>query len=100
MVNITSCLFSLSRGLGGLLIEVNEDTSQLSCFITNSTFTHNTASTIGQQTGGGISVVFRGSASNNNVQLDGICIKNNDGSGILLAFKDEADGNNVIMGSR
>ena len=38
VVNITSCLFILSgdqRVVGGLVIEVNETTSQSSCIITN-----------------------------------------------------------------
>ena len=99
VVNITSCQFSLSGDQlgGGLLIDViAEDISQSSCItITNSTFTHNTAST--DQAGGGISVVFSENAAYNTVQLDRVHIKNNNGSGIFIAFKDNANCNNVII---
>ena len=72
VVNITGCLFSLSgeQGGEGIEIEVNEITSQSSCIITNSTFTHNTD--YFYQSRGGISVVFSVNAANNTVQLDGV----------------------------
>ena len=71
-VSIDSCQFSYNGlsdegmyGGGGLVIEASEATSQSFCTITNSTFTHNTASSAGLQwinpcgsaRGGGISVV-------------------------------------------
>ena len=101
VVNITSCLFSMSgyQG-GGLVIEVNETTSRSSCIITNSTFTHNTAdiSYYKQMRRGGISVVFNGNAAYNTVQLDQVRVANNKGSGgILLVFDDDTNGNTVIV---
>ena len=99
VVNITSCLFSLSGDqLGrGLLIKVNEDTSKSSCIITNSTFTHNNINASNEQAGGGMSVVFSEKAAHNKVQLDGVYIENNKRSGISLAFEDNAKGNIVII---
>ena len=79
------------------MIEVNKVTSQSSCIITNSTFTHNTQSANFNQARGGISVVFSGNVASNTVQLDEVHIKNNDGSGIILVFNDTANGNNVII---
>ena len=116
VVNITSCLFSHNGmsgeqeamyGGGGLVIEVNEVTSQSSCIITNSTFTHNTASSrwyshwspnpseyfsLGR--GGGILVVFRG-AFNNTVQLNIVTLENNTaqyGGGFFVYFGDNTAG--------
>ena len=98
VVNITSCLFSLSGDQGGgegLVIEVNKITSKLSCIITNSSFTHNIGNF--NPVGRGISVMFSENAAYNVVQLDGVHIENNDGSGILLTFKDNAYGNTVQL---
>ena len=122
VVNITSCLFSHNGvsgeqeamyGGGGLVIEVNEVTSQSSCIITNSTFTHNTASSgqysylspttnpsgyFGLGRGGGISVVFRGGAVNNTVQLNIVTLENNTaqyGGGFFVYFGDNTAGNTV-----
>ena len=71
-VSIDSCQFMYGGG-GGLVIEASEATSQSFCTITNSIFTHNTASnaaagqwinSCGSTTrGGGISVVLRGEAT-------------------------------------
>ena len=124
VVNITSCLFSHNGvsgeqeamyGGGGLVIEVNEVTSQSSCIITNSTFTHNTASSgqysylspttnpsgyFGLGRGGGISVVFRGGAVNNTVQLDRVHLGSNVaqfGGGLYLAFYDNTSDNTVSI---
>ena len=68
-------------GGGGLEIEVNGVTSQSVCTINNTIFTQNTASNrqfsyptshgyFGVGRGGGISVVFRGGATNNIVQIN------------------------------
>ena len=94
VVNITSCMFSLSGDqLGGGLV-IFEKISNLHCTITNSTFTRNTAI---DKAGGGISVVFSGKAAYNIVQLDGVHIIENNNSGIFIAFKDTAHGNEVII---
>ena len=124
VVNITSCLFSHNGvsgeqeamyGGGGLVIEVNEVTSQSSCIITNSTFTHNTASSgqysylspttnpsgyFGLGRGGGISVVFRGGAANNTVQLSSVYLDSNRaqfGGGLYLAFLGNTSSNTVSI---
>ena len=117
-VNIESCHFSYNGlsneamyGGGGLVIEASEATSQSICTITNSTFTHNTASSAaagqwinpcGSTTrGGGISVVLRGEATNNTVQLvNNVRLNNNKarfGGGLYLAFCDNASGNTVTV---
>ena len=89
IVSITNCLFtSLSEeGIGGgLMIEVDEVSSQSSCNIANSTFTHSFGDF--DRGGGGISVMFSGNATNNTVQLDGVHIEDNNWSSILLEFSD------------
>ena len=124
VVNITSCLFSHNGvsgeqeamyGGGGLAIEVNEVSSQSSCIISNSTFTHNTASSgqysywspttnpseyFGLGRGGGISVVFRGGAANNTVQLSSVYLDSNRaqfGGGLYLAFLGNTSSNTLSM---
>ena len=108
-VSIDSCQFMY--GGGGLVIEASEATSQSFCTITNSTFTHNTASSAaagqwinpcGSTTrGGGISVVLRGEATNNTVQLlNSVRLNNNKaqfGGGLYLGFHDNASGNTVTV---
>ena len=108
-VSIDSCQFMYGRG--GLVIEASEATSQSFCTITNSTFTHNTASSAaagrwinpcGSTTrGGGISVVLRGEATNNTVQLvNNVRLNNNKaqfGGGLYLGFHDNASGNTVTV---
>ena len=109
-VSIDSCQFMY--GGGGLVIEASEATSQSFCTITNSTFTHNTASNAatgqwinpcGSTTrgGGGISVVLRGEATNNTVQLvNSVRLNNNKaqfGGGLFLGFYDNASGNTVTV---
>ena len=101
-------------GGGGLVIEASEATSQSFCTITNSTFTQNTASSAaaGQwinpcgsttrgSTGGGISVVLRGEATNNTVQLvNSVRLNNNKaqfGGGLFLGFYGNASGNTVTV---
>ena len=114
-VNIESCHFSYNglsneSGGGGLVIEASEATSQSFCTITNSTFTHNTASSAAGQwinpcgsttRGGGISVVLRGEATNNTVQLINSVRLNNNiaqfGGGLYLAFCDNTSGNTVTV---
>ena len=110
-VSIDSCQFMYGGGLG-LVIEASEATSQSFCTITNSTFTHNTASSAaasqwinpcGSTTrgGGGISVVLRGEATNNTVQLvNSVRLNNNKaqfGGGLFLGFYDNASGNTVTV---
>ena len=109
-VNIDSCQFMYGGG-GGLVIEASEATSRSFCTITNSTFTHNTASSAaagqwinpcGSTTrGGGISVVLRGEATNNTVQLvNSVRLNNNKaqfGGGLFLGFYDNASGNTVTV---
>ena len=109
-VSIDSCQFMYGGG-GGLVIEASEATSQSFCTITNSTFTHNTASSAaagqwinpcGSTTrGGGISVVLRGEATNNTVQLlNSVRLNNNKaqfGGGLYLGFYDNASGNTVTV---
>ena len=116
-VNIESCHFSYNGlsnegGGGGLVIETSEATSQSFCTITNSTFTHNTASSAAGQWinpcgsttrggGGGISVVLRGEATNNTIQLvNSVRLNNNKaqfGGGLYLAFCDNTSGNTVTV---
>ena len=111
-VSIDSCQFTYGRGGGGLVIEASEATSQSFCTITNSTFTHNTASSAaagqwinpcGSTTrgGGGISVVLRGEATNNTVQLvNNVRLNNNKaqfGGGLFVGFYDNASGNTVTV---
>ena len=109
-VSIDSCQFMYGGG-GGLVIEASEATSQSFCTITNSTFTHNTASSAaagqwinpcGSTTrGGGISVVLRGETTNNTVQLvSSVRLNNNKaqfGGGLFLGFYDNASGNTVTV---
>ena len=109
-VSIDSCQFMYGGG-GGLVIEASEATSQSFCTITNSTFTHNTASSAaagqwinpcGSTTrGGGISVVLRGEATNNTVQLvNSVRLNNNKaqfGGGLFLGFYGNASGNTVTV---
>ena len=116
-VSIDSCQFSYNGlsdegmygGGGGLVIEASEATSQSFCTITNSTFTHNTASSAGLQwinpcgsaRGGGISVVLRGEATNNTVQLlNSVRLNSNKawfGGGLFIAFYGNASGNTVTV---
>ena len=116
-VSIDSCQISYNGlsdegmygGGGGLVIEASEATSQSFCTITNSTFTHNTASSAGLQwinpcgsaRGGGISVVFRGEATNNTVQLlNSVRLNSNKaqfGGGLFIAFYGNASGNTVTV---
>ena len=115
-VSIDSCQFSYNGlsdegmyGGGGLVIEASEATSQSFCTITNSTFTHNTASSAGLQwinpcgsaRGGGISVVLRGEATNNTVQLlNSVRLNSNKaqfGGGLFIAFFSNASGNTVTV---
>ena len=115
-VGIDSCQFSYNGlsdedmyGGGGLVIEASEATSQSFCTITNSTFTHNTASSAGLQwinpcgsaRGGGISVVLRGEATNNTVQLlNSVRLDSNKaqfGGGLFIAFYGNASGNTVTV---
>ena len=115
-VSIDSCQFSYNGlsdeamyGGGGLVIEASEATSQSFCTITNSTFTHNTASSAGLQwinpygsaRGGGISVVLRGEATNNTVQLlNSVRLNSNKaqfGGGLFVAFYGNASGNTVTV---
>ena len=119
-VGIDSCQFSynglsdegrMMYGGGGLVIEASEATSQSFCTITNSTFTHNTASSAGLQwinpcgsaRGGGISVVLRGEATNNTVQLlNSVRLNSNKaqfGGGLFIAFYGNASGNTVTVGN-
>ena len=109
-VIIDSCQFMYGGG-GGLVIEASEATSQSFCTITNSTFTHNAASgaaagqwinPCGSTTrGGGISVVLRGEATNNYVQLvNNVRLNNNKaqfGGGLFVGFYDNASGNTVTV---
>ena len=109
-VSIDSCQFMYGRG-GGLVIEASEATSQSFRTITNSTFTHNTASSAAGQWinpcgsttrgGGGISVVLRGEATNNTVQLvNSVRLNNNKaqfGGGLYLGFYGNASGNTVTV---
>ena len=109
-VSIDSCQFMYGGG-GGLVIEASEATSQSFCTITNSTFTLNTASSAaagqwinpcGSTTrGGGISVVLRGEATNNTVQLvNSVRLNNNKaqfGGGLFVGFYDNASGNTVTV---
>ena len=109
-VSIDSCQVMYGGG-GGLVIEASEATSQSFCTITNSTFTHNTASSAaagqwinpcGSTTrGGGISVVLRGEATNNTVQLvNNVRLNNNKaqfGGGLFVGFYDNASGNTVTV---
>ena len=115
-VSIDSCQFSYNGlsdegmyGGGGLVIEASEATSQSFCTITNSTFTQNTASSAGLQwinpcgsaRGGGISVVLRGEATNNTVQLlNSVRLNSNKaqfGGGLFIAFYGNASGNTVTV---
>ena len=109
-VSIDSCQFMYGGG-GGLVIEASKATSQSFCAITSSTFTHNTASSAaaGQwinpcsstTRGGGISVVLRGEATYNTVQLvNSVRLNNNKaqfGGGLFLGFYDNASGNTVTV---
>ena len=99
-------------GGGGLVVVV---ASQSYCTITNSTFTHNTASSeqvsflypttnsnsyLGLGRGGGISVMFRGGVANITVQLIRVNLVNNAaryGGGLQLAFYDDTSSNNVTI---
>ena len=103
-------------GGGGLVIDANEATFELSCTIASSNFTHNTASSgqfiflslttshdhgyFGLGRGGGILVVFRGKAVNNIVQVDNVSLDSNTaqfGGGLFLGFLDNASNNRVYM---
>ena len=124
MVNINKSQFlrnnfsgrkEVMYGGGGLVIDASEDTSELSCTIMSSTFSNNTASSgqfiylsrttsrdgyFGLGRGGGISVVFRGGAVNNTVQLDNVSLDSNTaqfGGGLFMGFLDNASYNKVHM---
>ena len=122
VVSIDKCQFlnngflSTMYGGGGLVIDAYEATSELSCTIASSNFSHNTASSeqfvflprttshargyFGLDRGGGISVVFRGGAVNNTVQLDNVSLDSNTaqfGGGLFLGFLDNASNNKVLM---
>ena len=105
-------------GGGGLVIDANyEASSELSCTITSSNFTHNTDNSgnklvfwslssshdrgyFGLGRGGGISLMFRGEAVNNTVQLDNVSLDGNTaqfGGGLFLGFLDNASNNKVYM---
>ena len=99
----------LAKG-GGLAIEANDITSQSSYTITNSIFTDNTASSgqfasvgsgyLGLGRGGGISVVFRGTATNNTVQLNNVRLESNVaqfGAGLFLALYGNTSNNTVSI---
>ena len=115
-VSIDLCQFSYNGlsdegmyGGGGLVIEASEATSQSFCTITNSTFTHNTASSAGLQwinpcgsaRGGGISVVLSGEATNSTVQLlNSVRLNSNKaqfGGGLFIAFYGNASGNTITV---
>ena len=92
-----------------MIVDASEATSQSFCTINNSTFTHNTASSAGLQwinpcgsaRGGGISVVLRGEATNNTVQLlNSVRLNSNKaqfGGGLFIAFYGNASGNTVTV---
>ena len=106
---------ALHAGGGGLVIEANDVTSQSFCTISNSNFTSNTASNgyffylsptinpsgyFGLGRGGGISVVFRGRAANNTVQIERVQLEKNMaqfGGGMYLAFYGSTSNNNVTV---
>ena len=115
-VSIIGCFFShngllveqkIIYGRGGLVIVAGRSTFQSFCIITNSTFTDNTATGSGHwinpsgfDIGGGISVVFRGKATNNTVQINRVHLNSNKaqfGGGMFLAFYNNASGNTVTM---
>ena len=122
VVYIDQCRFSYNSlsgeqnvvyGGGGLVIEADKVTSQSSYTINNSVFTHNTANNLillmpsqnpgeyfGLGGGGGISVVFRGGAANNTVQLSSVYLDSNRaqfGGGLYLAFLGNTSSNTVSI---
>ena len=112
VVQLVMCTFlrnSLSseqaaiHGGGGLVIETNDGSFQSNCVISNCLFASNTASnklSSPPSRGGGISIVFRGGATNNTIQLNSVHLKHNKaqiGGGIFLAFYDSANSNNVAI---
>ena len=123
MVCVNSCHFMHSElsveqtaGGGGLVIEANDITSQSSYVITNSNFTNNTASSgqftflspainpssgyFGLGRGGGISVVFRGTATNNTIQFNNVRLEGNRaqfGAGLFLALYGNTSNNTVSI---
>ena len=86
---------------GGLVIETNS--SQSNCTISNCTFVNNTASALDlsiPSRGGGISIVFRGEAASNTIQINNVYLVDNKalfGGGIFLAFYDNAHGNSITI---
>ena len=101
---------AMQTGGGGLVIEANDITSQSSYTITNSIFTDNTAGSglfasvssgyLGLSRGGGISVVFRGTATNNTVQLNNVRLEGNMaqfGAGLFLALYGNTSNNTVSI---
>ena len=119
-ISISGCYFSCNNlivehktiyGRGGLVIVADKNTFQSFCAISNSTFTYNTATesehwikpngfNIGG--GGGISIVFRGTAANNTILINRVHLNNNRaqfGGGMFLAFCDNTSSNIVIMES-
>ena len=116
---IDRCSFTYNglhaSGGGGLVIEASKATSQSFCTITNSTFTHNTATVLEEETtsasiqwidlsniakGGGISVVLRGEAANNIVQINSVHLNSNKGQfggGLFIAFYDNVSNNTVTV---
>ena len=98
------------------MIDANEATSELSCTIAKSNFTHNTANSgkfifwslstshghgyFGLGREGGISVVFRGGKVNNTIELVNVRLDSNTarfGGGLFLGFLNNASNNKVYM---
>ena len=112
--NELSCEQETMYGGGGLIIECDQVSSRSVYTIMNSNFSHNTASSghfsywpainpgeyFGFGRGGGISVVFRGGAANNTVQLSSVYLDSNRaqfGGGLYLAFLGNTSSNTVSI---
>ena len=112
VVYIYECQISCSKG-GGLVIETTDESPQsFSATITNSVFSHNTASSgqfpfhslnvnpFGLGRGGGISMVFGGGTVNNTVRISNVHLNSNRaqfGGGLYLAFYGNTSGNVVSI---
>ena len=112
VVYICEYQISCSKG-GGLVIETTDESPQsFSATITNSVFSHNTASSgqfpfhslnvnlFGLGRGGGISMVFGGGTANNTVRISNVHLNSNRaqfGGGLYLAFYGNARGNVVSI---